>query len=57
MIKVTNLSKYFGKKKVLKGIYFEVNAGEIIAVISTSGTGKSTLLRCLNYLPPLCWHY
>ncbi|MCE0558351.1 amino acid ABC transporter ATP-binding protein [Motilimonas sp. E26] len=50
MIKVTNLSKKFGELAVLKGIDFEVKQGEIVVIIGPSGTGKSTLLRCLNYL-------
>jgi putative amino-acid transport system ATP-binding protein len=50
MIKVTNLSKSFDDLSVLKEISFEVNKGEIIVIIGPSGTGKSTLLRCLNYL-------
>ena len=35
---------------VLKDITFQVNKGEIVVIIGPSGTGKSTLLRCLNYL-------
>ncbi|PKG38244.1 amino acid ABC transporter ATP-binding protein [Psychromonas sp. Urea-02u-13] len=50
MIKVTNLSKSFDDLAVLKEISFEVNKGEIVVIIGPSGTGKSTLLRCLNYL-------
>ena len=50
MIKVTNLSKKFGDLAVLKGIDFDVKHGEIVVIIGPSGTGKSTLLRCLNYL-------
>lgn len=50
MIKVTKLSKKFGDLSVLKEIDFEVKKGEIVVIIGPSGTGKSTLLRCLNYL-------
>jgi len=50
MIKISNLSKEFGKLAVLKDINFSVEKGEIIVIIGPSGTGKSTLLRCLNYL-------
>ena len=50
MIKVNNLSKSFAELAVLKDISFEVNKGEIVVIIGPSGTGKSTLLRCLNYL-------
>ncbi len=50
MIKVTNLSKSFDDLSVLKEISFTVEKGEIVVIIGPSGTGKSTLLRCLNYL-------
>lgn len=50
MIKITNLNKSFGELKVLKNIDLEVRKGEVIAIIGPSGTGKSTLLRCINYL-------
>jgi len=50
MIKIENLHKNFGKLEVLKGIDLEVKKGEIVVIIGSSGTGKSTLLRCLNYL-------
>ena len=50
MIKITKLSKKFDQLSVLKDINFEVSKGEIVVIIGPSGTGKSTLLRCLNYL-------
>ncbi|MDR5867731.1 amino acid ABC transporter ATP-binding protein [Halomonas koreensis] len=50
MIKVSNLVKRFGDATVLDGIDLEIAQGEIIVVIGPSGTGKSTLLRCLNFL-------
>ncbi|MUK48120.1 amino acid ABC transporter ATP-binding protein [Aliivibrio fischeri] len=50
MIKVKNLHKSFSDTQVLAGIDLEINKGEIIAVIGSSGTGKSTLLRCINFL-------
>lgn len=50
MIKVTHLSKKFGKLEVLKDINCVIEKGEIISIIGPSGTGKSTLLRCLNLL-------
>ena len=50
MIKITNLNKKFDDVAVLQDISFEVNTGEIVVIIGPSGTGKSTLLRCLNYL-------
>lgn len=50
MIKIRNLSKSFGELKVLKDINLEVKKGQVVAIIGPSGTGKSTLLRCINYL-------
>lgn len=50
MIKIQNLHKHFGNLEVLKGINMEIQKGEVVAIIGSSGTGKSTLLRCMNYL-------
>lgn len=50
MIKIENLHKSFGQLEVLKGIDLEISKGEVVAIIGASGTGKSTLLRCMNYL-------
>lgn len=50
MIKVKNLYKKFNELTVLKDINLEIKKGEVIAIIGPSGTGKSTLLRCINYL-------
>jgi len=50
MIKLNNIHKRFGNTEVLKGIDLEINKGEIIVIIGSSGTGKSTLLRCVNFL-------
>lgn len=47
MISVQNLRKEFGPKVVLKGINLEVGAGEIMAIMGSSGGGKTTLLRCI----------
>lgn len=50
MLKIKNLHKSFKELNVLKNINLEVKKGEVIAIIGPSGTGKSTLLRCINYL-------
>lgn len=48
IIKVKDLKKEFGKNKVLRGINFELGAGERVVVLGPSGSGKSTFLRCIN---------
>lgn len=50
MIRIEHLSKKFGDLVVLKDINTEIKRGEIVSIIGPSGTGKSTLLRCLNLL-------
>ena len=50
MLKIENVSKSFGKLKVLKNINLEVNKGDRVVIIGPSGSGKSTLLRTVNYL-------
>ncbi|WP_431025768.1 amino acid ABC transporter ATP-binding protein [Halomonas sp. H5] len=50
MIRAQGLTKRFGDSLVLDAIDLEIQQGEIIVVIGPSGTGKSTLLRCLNFL-------
>ncbi|EGQ9854400.1 amino acid ABC transporter ATP-binding protein [Vibrio cholerae] len=50
MIKLQNIHKRFGTSEVLKGIDLEIQRGEIVVIIGSSGTGKSTLLRSVNFL-------
>ena len=50
LLKVENIHKRYGKEEVLKGVSFELKRGETKIVIGPSGTGKSTLLRCINRL-------
>ena len=49
-IRLENVEKSFGKTKVLRGINFEINAKELIAIRGASGSGKSTLLYLLGAL-------
>jgi polar amino acid transport system ATP-binding protein len=50
MISIEHLSKHYGPLAVLKDVNVEIRRGEVISIIGPSGTGKSTLLRCLNLL-------
>lgn len=49
-LEVKDLHKSFGDTPVLKGVSFEMEKGEVVSVIGSSGNGKTTLLRCLNFL-------
>ncbi|MGV8907246.1 MAG: amino acid ABC transporter ATP-binding protein [Acetobacterium sp.] len=50
MVKLVNVRKSFGDLEVLKGIDLEIQSGEVVCIIGASGSGKSTMLRCLNHL-------
>ncbi len=50
VIEIKGLKKQFGEHEVLKGIDLSVNRGEVLSVIGASGSGKSTMLRCINLL-------
>lgn len=50
LLKVENLSKSYGKKKVLKNISFTINEGRIVGLLGKNGTGKSTLIKLINDL-------
>lgn len=49
-IEIRNLCKKFGSNVVLDHVSLDIEKGEVVAIIGPSGTGKSTLLRCLNRL-------
>jgi polar amino acid transport system ATP-binding protein len=50
VVSLTDVHKKFGPIKVLDGVSFDVGRGEVAAVIGQSGSGKSTVLRCINAL-------
>lgn len=50
IIRLDNIHKSYGKDDILKGISLEIKEGEVVVIIGPSGTGKSTLLRCINQL-------
>ena len=50
MIKIENLTKFYGDTQILFDVNLEVKKGEIFAIVGHSGAGKSTLLRCINGL-------
>jgi polar amino acid transport system ATP-binding protein len=52
-IVVEQAHKWFGEHHVLQGVDLRVGKGEVLVIIGPSGSGNTTLLRCLNYLVPL----
>ncbi len=50
ILRIENLYKKFGENDVLKGVNLTVKRGEVISIIGSSGSGKSTFLRCINLL-------
>lgn len=52
LLKVTDLHVYYGVIQAIKGISFEVNAGEVIALIGANGAGKTTILHAITGLVP-----
>jgi arginine/ornithine transport system ATP-binding protein len=49
-LEIQNLHKRYGSHEVLKGVSLEAKAGDVISIIGSSGSGKSTFLRCINLL-------
>ena len=52
MIRIRGLHKYYDRRAVLRDVDAEVAPGTTVAIVGPSGEGKTTLLRCLNYLQP-----
>lgn len=50
IIQIQHLQKHFGNLKVLNDVSFDIHKGEVVTVIGSSGSGKSTMLRCINLL-------
>jgi polar amino acid transport system ATP-binding protein len=53
-VRVENLHKSFGALEVLKGVSLSASKGDVVAIIGGSGSGKSTFLRCVNFLETPC---
>ena len=49
-LEIDNLHKRYGNHEVLKGVSLAAKAGDVISIIGSSGSGKSTFLRCINLL-------
>ncbi|WP_372803694.1 ATP-binding cassette domain-containing protein, partial [Paracoccus seriniphilus] len=49
-LSVTDLHKSFGTVEVLKGVSLKAREGDVISLLGSSGSGKSTFLRCINLL-------
>lgn len=50
LLRIRNLRKSYGGAEVLRGVSLDVHKGEVVAVLGASGSGKSTMLRCINCL-------
>ncbi|WP_316861853.1 amino acid ABC transporter ATP-binding protein [uncultured Cohaesibacter sp.] len=50
VLRIDNLTKAYGALTVLNGVNIEIETGDVVAVIGRSGSGKSTMLRCINGL-------
>lgn len=53
-LSIDELYKSYGSHEVLKGVSLKAKAGDVISIIGSSGSGKSTFLRCINFLEQPC---
>ena len=53
MLKIQNLSVYYGERQVLRDVALEVHSGEVVALIGPNGAGKSTLIRAVSGVIPI----
>ncbi len=52
VVDIQGLTKSFGDRKIFRDVTLQVHQSEVVAIIGPSGVGKSTLIRCVNYLHP-----
>ncbi len=50
MLELKNLKLSYGNSRILNGVDLSVSRGDVVSIIGPSGTGKTTLLKCINYL-------
>ena len=50
VVRIDGLHKSFGHLEVVKGVDLEVHKGEVVVIFGRSGSGKSTVLRCVNFI-------
>ena len=50
MLRVEGVRKRFGEHEVLRGVSLDVHKGDVVAILGPSGSCKTTLLRCVNFL-------
>lgn len=50
LVRIVDIHKSFGSTEVLRGVNLEVSKGEVVCILGRSGSGKSTMLRCINHL-------